>query len=64
MISHLNFFINFFFNFRWNKSPIESLPQCMKVVFDTVVELGEEIELATTESGKSSFVVQYFKQAV
>ncbi|KAG4971883.1 hypothetical protein AAZX31_13G268000 [Glycine max] len=49
---------------RWNKSPIESLPQCMKVVFDTVVELGEEIELATTESGKSSFVVQYFKQAV
>ncbi|TKY49012.1 terpene synthase 2 [Spatholobus suberectus] len=49
---------------RWDISPIESLPRCMKVVYDAVIELCEEIELATTESGKSSFVVPRFKQAV
>jgi len=36
----------------------------MRVVFDTFVELCEEVELFTTESGNSSFVVSHFKQAV
>ncbi|TKY49011.1 terpene synthase 2 [Spatholobus suberectus] len=49
---------------RWDISPIGSLPQCMKVVFDVVIELCEAIELATAKSGKSSFVVPRFKQAV
>ncbi|RDX90560.1 putative terpene synthase 2, partial [Mucuna pruriens] len=49
---------------RWDSSLIGSLPHCMKVVFDILVELCEELELVTTESGKSSFVVPYFKQAI
>ncbi|CAJ1956842.1 unnamed protein product [Sphenostylis stenocarpa] len=49
---------------RWNISPIESLPQCMKEVFHSVLELSDEIELATTASGKSSFVVPHFRKAV
>ncbi|RDX82063.1 (-)-germacrene D synthase, partial [Mucuna pruriens] len=49
---------------RWNITPIESLPQCMKEVFDIVVELCDEIELATTDSGKSSFEIPRFKQVV
>ncbi|KAL2331549.1 hypothetical protein Fmac_019130 [Flemingia macrophylla] len=49
---------------RWDISPFGYLPQCMKVIFDTLVELCGEIELATTESGKSSLVVPYFKQAI
>jgi len=36
----------------------------MKVVFETVLQLCEEIELLTRENGKSSFVVPRFKQAV
>ncbi|XP_020209918.1 probable terpene synthase 2, partial [Cajanus cajan] len=36
----------------------------MKVVFDKLVELCEEIELMTKESGKSSFVVPCFKQSI
>ncbi|XP_027342918.1 probable terpene synthase 2 [Abrus precatorius] len=46
---------------RWDISPIGSLPQCMKVVFDTIVELCEEMELITAES--ASFVVPNFKKA-
>ncbi|KAH1144318.1 hypothetical protein AAZX31_12G204600 [Glycine max] len=49
---------------RWDISPIESLPQCMKVVFETILELCEEIKLETSESGKSSFVVPRFTQAI
>ncbi|XP_029126124.1 probable terpene synthase 2 isoform X1 [Cajanus cajan] len=49
---------------RWNIKPIESLPHCMQEVFNAIVELCDEIESTTTESGKSSFVVPHFKQAV
>nr|KYP58590.1 (+)-delta-cadinene synthase [Cajanus cajan] len=49
---------------KWDINLIKSLPQCMKVIFDMLVELCEEIELMTKESGKSSFVVPYFKQAI
>ncbi|XP_027928308.1 probable terpene synthase 2 isoform X2 [Vigna unguiculata] len=49
---------------RWDISYIRSLPECMKVVFETVLQLCEEIELLTRENGKSSFVVPRFKQAV
>ncbi|KAK7335352.1 hypothetical protein VNO80_27135 [Phaseolus coccineus] len=49
---------------RWDISHIRSLPQSMKVVFETVLQLCEEIELLTRENGKSNFVVPSFKQAV
>ncbi|XP_020237970.2 alpha-copaene synthase, partial [Cajanus cajan] len=49
---------------RWDISLLEPLPQCMKVVFDTVVELCDEMELLTAQSGKSRFVVPHFKQAI
>ncbi|KAL2331542.1 hypothetical protein Fmac_019123 [Flemingia macrophylla] len=49
---------------RWDITLIESLPQCMKAVFDMLVELCKEIESLTTESKKSSFVVPAFKQAI
>ncbi|BAT92465.1 hypothetical protein VIGAN_07119300 [Vigna angularis var. angularis] len=48
---------------QWDISHIRSLPECMKVVFETVLQLCEEIELLTRENGKSSFVVPHFKQA-
>nr|KYP32773.1 (+)-delta-cadinene synthase isozyme XC1 [Cajanus cajan] len=44
---------------RWNIKPIESLPHCMQEVFNAIVELCDEIESTTTESGKSSFVVPH-----
>ncbi|KAK7272468.1 hypothetical protein RJT34_29079 [Clitoria ternatea] len=49
---------------RWDISIIASLPKCMKVVFDAIMELFGEMELLTAQSGKSSFVVPHFKQAV
>ncbi|XP_020239096.1 probable terpene synthase 2 [Cajanus cajan] len=49
---------------RWDITAIGSLPECMKAVFDAIIELCEEMELETTESGKSSFMVPRFKQAV
>ncbi|KAJ1378239.1 Terpenoid cyclases/protein prenyltransferase alpha-alpha toroid [Sesbania bispinosa] len=49
---------------RWDISLIGSLPQCMKVVFDTVVELHDEIEMVTVKSGKSSLVMLPVKQAI
>lgn len=36
----------------------------MKVIFEAILELCEEIEELTTESGNSNFVVPHFKQAV
>jgi hypothetical protein len=36
----------------------------MKVVFKTVVELWDEIEMILVETGKSNLVVEYIKQAV
>ncbi|RDX72151.1 putative terpene synthase 2, partial [Mucuna pruriens] len=49
---------------RWDISLIGSLPQCMKAVFDIIIELCGEIELETNKSGTSSFVVPRFKQAI
>nr|KYP31585.1 (+)-delta-cadinene synthase isozyme XC14 [Cajanus cajan] len=49
---------------RWDINPFGCLPQCMRVVFDTVVEFCEEIKLKTTKTGKSSFVMPHFKQAI
>jgi hypothetical protein len=57
-------FNNLFLNFRWDFSLIQSLPECMKVVFKTVVELWDEIEMILVETGKSNLVVEYIKQAV
>ncbi|KAK7290801.1 hypothetical protein RIF29_05508 [Crotalaria pallida] len=49
---------------RWDISIIEPLPQGMKAVFETVVEICDEIELLTGDSGKSSFVMPRVKQAI
>ncbi|RDX75093.1 (-)-germacrene D synthase, partial [Mucuna pruriens] len=48
---------------RWDISFIQSLPESMKVVFNAIVELWDEIKLTTVESEKSSMVVQIVKQA-
>ncbi|XP_014522018.1 probable terpene synthase 2 [Vigna radiata var. radiata] len=49
---------------RWDIRLTESLPRSMKVIFEAILELCEEIEELTTESGNSNFVVPHFKQAV
>ncbi|KAJ1384009.1 Terpenoid cyclases/protein prenyltransferase alpha-alpha toroid [Sesbania bispinosa] len=49
---------------RWDISLIGPLPQCMRVVFDTIVEMHDEIESVTVKSGKSSFVMPLVKQAI
>ncbi|XP_052727125.1 probable sesquiterpene synthase, partial [Vigna angularis] len=49
---------------RWDIRLTESLPQSMKVIFEAILELCEEIEELTTESGNSNFVVPHFKQAI
>jgi len=36
----------------------------MRVVFNTIVELWDEIEMILVETGKSTLVLQYIKQAV
>ncbi|XP_027342115.1 probable terpene synthase 2 [Abrus precatorius] len=48
---------------RWDISFIQSLPECMKVVFSAIVELWDEIELVTAEGGKSSIVLNCIKEA-
>ncbi|AES66815.2 terpene synthase family, metal-binding domain protein [Medicago truncatula] len=48
---------------RWDFSLIQPLPECMKVVFNTIVELWDEIEITLVETGKSNLVLQYIKQA-
>ncbi|KAK7324636.1 hypothetical protein VNO77_28359 [Canavalia gladiata] len=48
---------------RWDIGVIQSLPECMKVVFKAIVELWDEIELTIEEDGKSSMVLQCGKQA-
>ncbi|KAF7822843.1 (-)-germacrene D synthase-like [Senna tora] len=47
---------------RWDASPLDPLPQCMKVVFQESFEYFNEIELLMAEEGKSC-LVQYVKQA-
>lgn len=57
-------YLCFCLNFRWDISLIQSLPECMKVVFNTIVGLWDEIEMSLVESGKSYLVVEYIKPAV
>ncbi|KAF7822841.1 putative terpene synthase 2 [Senna tora] len=47
---------------RWDASPLDPLPECMKVIFQEILELFKEMELLTAEEGKSCFV-QYVKEA-
>ncbi|KAK7272466.1 hypothetical protein RJT34_29076 [Clitoria ternatea] len=47
---------------RWDISVIESLPDCMKVVYNAIVKFCDEIELVIAKDGKSS-MVQSVKQA-
>lgn len=54
-----------FLNFRWDINVIQSLPESMKVVFNSIVELCDEIETTIVENGTSSLVfIQYVKQNV
>ncbi|KAK7257311.1 hypothetical protein RIF29_31185 [Crotalaria pallida] len=48
---------------RWDTSPVNSLPNSMKMVVKSFIELLTEMELMTAEDGKSS-LVQYVKQAL
>ncbi|KAI4346031.1 hypothetical protein L6164_013114 [Bauhinia variegata] len=41
---------------RWDMSPIESLPKCMKVVFEALLDLFNEMELITAKDRTSCFV--------
>ncbi|KAF7822845.1 putative terpene synthase 2 [Senna tora] len=47
---------------RWDAGPLDPLPECMKVVFQALLELFKEMELLTAQEGKSCFV-QYVKHA-
>ncbi|QHN95851.1 hypothetical protein HN51_043784 [Arachis hypogaea] len=48
---------------RWDSSCIASLPECMRVVFNAIIELFVEIESLIIDSGKSNLVLQHVKQA-
>ncbi|KAK4255623.1 hypothetical protein QN277_008600 [Acacia crassicarpa] len=48
---------------RWDISNIESLQECMKAVFEAVVDLCSEIEMVTVREGTSNFVMPLVKQA-
>ncbi|KAJ1376771.1 Terpenoid cyclases/protein prenyltransferase alpha-alpha toroid [Sesbania bispinosa] len=48
---------------RWDINVIQSLPECMKVVFNAIVELGDEIKIIAAKDGKSGLVLPYIKQA-
>nr|AGW18155.1 terpene synthase 2 [Copaifera officinalis] len=48
---------------RWDINLVASLPECMKVVFETTLDFLIEIELLTEEDG-ISFVVEYVKQGI
>ncbi|KAF7822739.1 putative terpene synthase 2 [Senna tora] len=47
---------------RWDASPVDPLPECMKVVFGASLELYKEIELLIAGEGNSCFL-QYVKRA-
>ncbi|WVY99537.1 hypothetical protein V8G54_025607 [Vigna mungo] len=49
---------------RWDISSIQSLPDSMKVVFNAIIEVCDEVKLATIEMENSNRVVQCFKEAV
>lgn len=63
-MSNFGSYISFCLNFRWDISLIQSLPECMKVVFNAIVELWDEIEMVMVQNGKSSLVLQHIKYAV
>nr|XP_029150635.1 (-)-germacrene D synthase isoform X2 [Arachis hypogaea] len=48
---------------KWDSSCIASLPECMRVVFNAIIELFVEIESLIIDSGKSNLVLQHVKQA-
>nr|AGW18154.1 terpene synthase 1 [Copaifera officinalis]AGW18159.1 terpene synthase 1 [Copaifera langsdorffii] len=48
---------------RWDINMVASLPECMKVVFQAILDLLSEMELLTEEDGISSFV-EYVKPAL
>ncbi|KOM28948.1 hypothetical protein LR48_Vigan623s000500 [Vigna angularis] len=48
---------------RWDISSIQSLPDSMKVVFNAIIEVCDEVKLATIESKNSNTVVQCVKEA-
>ncbi|KAI9083037.1 hypothetical protein K1719_034941 [Acacia pycnantha] len=48
---------------RWDISLIETLPECMKAVFEAVVELCSEMEMVTAKEGTSNFVMPHVQQA-
>ncbi|XP_028761757.1 (-)-germacrene D synthase-like [Neltuma alba] len=41
---------------RWDASPLDPVPECMKVVFHALLDLFNEMELLTEKEGKSCFV--------
>ncbi|CAJ2655848.1 unnamed protein product [Trifolium pratense] len=47
---------------RWDINLIQSLPECMKVVFTTILELWDEYEATILESGKLSLLLDYVKE--
>ncbi|MED6171578.1 hypothetical protein PIB30_041965 [Stylosanthes scabra] len=48
---------------RWDIGLIKSLPECMKVVFNVVVKLFDEIEFEIAKNGNSNLMLQYVKEA-
>ncbi|BAT92454.1 hypothetical protein LR48_Vigan292s000400 [Vigna angularis] len=48
---------------RWDISSIQSLPDSMRVVFNAIIEVCDEVKLATIESKNSNTVVQCVKEA-
>ncbi|MED6167492.1 hypothetical protein PIB30_003463 [Stylosanthes scabra] len=48
---------------RWDIRPINSLPECMKVAFNAILEMWYEMELVTSKGENSSLVLQHIKQA-
>ncbi|XLU26817.1 hypothetical protein S245_062883 [Arachis hypogaea] len=49
---------------RWDISYIESLPECFKVIFNSIVELVDEIIELNAGSGESDLILQCLKQAL
>ncbi|XLT13300.1 hypothetical protein HN51_058990 [Arachis hypogaea] len=47
---------------RWDISLIKSLPECMKTVFNTILEMWDEIESVTSKDEISCLVLQHIKQ--
>ncbi|XP_052109328.1 probable sesquiterpene synthase [Arachis duranensis] len=49
---------------RWDISYIESLPECFKAIFNSIVELLDEIIELNGGSGESDLILQCLKQAL